>query len=408
MKPGKQLLSLIASAAALVLSIPLPAAQAATVPVSEIAIAESHSAEARCSTTAEAIVALREKLRERETEFSIPVVYNVASSKDKVDALLYSAVEETSSPKEGDYIRYSFDAYGYSADADWLTRTVYINFTVMYNTTAEQEKELDLKVRDILDKLNVYNAPDLVKIRAVYDYVVRSTTYSRDLSSKLIFSAYGAAINGDAVCQGYAQLVYRLLRELGISCRIVPGSSDGTNHAWNMVEVDGTYYFLDATWESLLGADKYYYFLRGTEDLDSIAGLETHEFKAAPHESTPLNEEADSGRLLSRYNIAKRKYDAESYKTDTNYGATDNSGSKGDVNGDGAVDASDATMILQAYSALSIGAGHGLSAAQTAAADVDGDSAITSSDATYVLMYYNYLATTVRPVDINTFVSDQK
>ena len=396
MKRNKQLLSLIASAAALVLTLPVPAARAASVPYSSPYTAEEHSATARCNTAEEAAAVLREKLREHETEFSIPVLYNLAGSKAKVDAIIEAAVAETSSGSEGDYIRYSFDAYGYSTEPDWLTRTTQIAFTVAYNTTAEQEKVLDLKVREILDRLNVYDAPDIVKISSVYDYVVRNTTYSQELTDNVIFSAYGAAVNGDAVCQGYSQLIYRLLKDLGVSCRIIPGSSEEVNHAWNLVGINGTYYYLDATWESLLGSSDYVFFLRGSEDFDSIPGFNTHSFKAMPHESTPLNEEADSGRLLSQYRIAKYKYNREIRS------------SLGDVTGDGAIDAADATMILQAYANMSVGKANGLSEEQAADADADGDSFITPSDATLVLKYYTYLSTTVKPVDFITYVNDEK
>ena len=59
------------------------------------------------------------------------------------------------------------------------------------------------------------------------------------------------------MCQGYAAAVYRLLREAGVSVRILTGTA-GENaefHAWNLVCIDGLYYNLDVTWDDVNGND---------------------------------------------------------------------------------------------------------------------------------------------------------
>lgn len=396
MKTKRRLLPVIAAAAAVIFSVSLPAAQAAYTPYSSSIVSEQTAAQLRYDTLKDASAALRAKLSAHEEEFSLPVLYNLASSTDKIDTLIAAAFVETDSPSEGDYLRYSLDGYSYNTTPDWTTRTTQIHFNWTYNTTAEQEKLLDSKVRSILDKLDMYSAPDYVKIRSVYDYVVKNTSYSKELTDNTIFSAYSAAVNGHAVCQGYSQLIYRLLRELDVPCRIIPGASGSINHAWNIAAVGDTYYFLDATWESMLRGSSYCFFLRGYDDLDSLADIDNkHSFTPANHNPSPLSEESDSGMLLKQYNISKTAYNPDkAYR-------------KGDVNGDGKTDAADATLILQTYSALSTGKSLSFSANQAASADVDGDSVISSSDATYVLMYYSYLATTVNPVDIDSFVSGQ-
>ena len=63
------------------------------------------------------------------------------------------------------------------------------------------------------------------------------------------YSAYGAIINGKAVCQGYASLFYRMCREAGIPARIITGLGNGGAHAWNIVKLDGAYYNVDVTWD---------------------------------------------------------------------------------------------------------------------------------------------------------------
>ena len=50
------------------------------------------------------------------------------------------------------------------------------------------------------------------------------------------------------VCQGYACAVQYLLQQAGVPCVIITGIAQGQPHAWNMVLLDGDYYYLDATW----------------------------------------------------------------------------------------------------------------------------------------------------------------
>ena len=61
-------------------------------------------------------------------------------------------------------------------------------------------------------------------------------------------------LNGETVCQGYACATQYLLRLLNIQCAIVTGKADGDAHAWNLVRMDGDYYYLDTTW----GNSRYY------------------------------------------------------------------------------------------------------------------------------------------------------
>lgn len=69
----------------------------------------------------------------------------------------------------------------------------------------------------------------------------------------------------------------------------------------------------------------------------------------------------------------------------------------GDVDGDGKISASDATDVLQEYSALSTGQPATLDAKQKKAADVNKDGSVDASDATSILAYYSALSTNGTP-----------
>lgn len=67
--------------------------------------------------------------------------------------------------------------------------------------------------------------------------------------------------------------------------------------------------------------------------------------------------------------------------------------STGDANGDGRIDANDATLVLVYYSLISTGEPIMLTDEEYIAADVNGDRKLDSSDATTILQYYTYIST---------------
>lgn len=69
--------------------------------------------------------------------------------------------------------------------------------------------------------------------------------YNRDMIYD-DYSAYGALINHQAVCDGYAKCFNVLAKRCGIESAKV----NGNGHAWNIVRLDdGNYYHLDVCWE---------------------------------------------------------------------------------------------------------------------------------------------------------------
>ena len=62
-----------------------------------------------------------------------------------------------------------------------------------------------------------------------------------------VYTSYGAFVNHNVVCQGYALAFKVLMDRAGIPCCYV--KSDAMNHAWNMVQLDGNWYHVDVTWD---------------------------------------------------------------------------------------------------------------------------------------------------------------
>lgn len=79
----------------------------------------------------------------------------------------------------------------------------------------------------------------------LHDTLAQRITYKESTNAH---NAYGALVEGVAVCEGYAEAFQYLLHRAGIWSYLVLGSSRGVGHAWNMVQIDGEYYHVDLTW----------------------------------------------------------------------------------------------------------------------------------------------------------------
>ncbi|MGN0153509.1 MAG: transglutaminase domain-containing protein [Lachnospiraceae bacterium] len=119
----------------------------------------------------------------------------------------------------------------------------------------EKAKQLYEKIRSILTSQIHDSMTDYEKELALHDYLVANCKYSEDVaqpSESDIYRAYGALVNQDAVCNGYAEALQLLFMCAGINSEFVVGTADGVDHAWNLVELDGKWYHLDATWDDPL------------------------------------------------------------------------------------------------------------------------------------------------------------
>ena len=83
---------------------------------------------------------------------------------------------------------------------------------------------------------------------SVHDYLCNNVTYVNDYAS--CHDAYGTLVNGNAVCQGYAE-TFKIFCDLyKIPCVCITGTANGGAHMWNAVQMDdGLWYLLDITWD---------------------------------------------------------------------------------------------------------------------------------------------------------------
>ena len=172
------------------------------------------------------------------------IISNATQSSGALDYLFYqSLVSELPIPVTSEHKLLSNGKLGMKA-----------TFTLAYRTTAEQEKQVDAAVAELLDSLELEGKSDYDKVKAIYDWMNANIEYDFDglaryLTKHIASSAYAALFDHTAVCQGYSVLFYRLCLEEGIDARVVQDvTGGGAPHVWNIVQMDnGCYYYVDTT-----------------------------------------------------------------------------------------------------------------------------------------------------------------
>ena len=194
------------------------------------------------------------------------------------------------------------------------TYNVFINSGNEANYLAEEfnsKEEIDQAIAQIEQVKNqiVQNRTGNTyeDIKMVHDYLVDNISYDSSLSKQNIYNIYGALVNRECVCEGYARAFKYLLDELDIPCVMVIGTATNSqgeteNHAWNYVQLNGNWYAVDSTWDDpvVIGGgtaseeSRYKYFLVGREVIDQ--------------DHSPSGQFTEGGKIFSYPNLNYESY----------------------------------------------------------------------------------------------------
>lgn len=154
--------------------------------------------------------------------------------------------------------------YSYNSSTNYVTtlsptyhdgKPVYSsNGEFLYNTknlkSAEAQAKFDTEVDKALAQVDG-SMTDVEKALVLHDYLVVNCKYNWEVgdtnrgTDMTVYSAYGALVEKDPVCQGYALAYKYLLNQAGITA--VTLSSNAMHHMWNQVYVNDKWYHVDVT-----------------------------------------------------------------------------------------------------------------------------------------------------------------
>lgn len=186
---------------------------------------------------------------------------------DLYSDLFAMAVEDhaNADSSEGDYLFRHWSAF-YVDYKESASNETSFTFNMEYLSTYKQEQRVNAEVKQVLNDLDVYNEDDYTKTKAVHDFITENIVYDNDLKK---FSAYDGIISKNVVCNGYAALTYKMMKDLGVGVRCITGYAGDTYHAWNIGEIGTKWYNIDNTWDAANGDNYviyYTYFLRNNSD----------------------------------------------------------------------------------------------------------------------------------------------
>lgn len=320
------------------------------------------------TTSAQVAAELRTAMKNRKKTV---VLYMHPTDGVDLGGVAEAAMAHTGAPTEGDYLKWQYAGYGASA-LSWShggsnPQCFMITYNITgYYTDTTQEYAVDTFVTEFKNSTAIQSATDdYEKIKAIYDWLCTNVVYDyTNLNSPeymLKHTAYAAAINHTAVCQGYAVLFYRLALECGIDARVIAGKGKGANgwedHAWNIVKLGGNYYLLDATWDATKELyqkpAKYDWFLKGSESFTSHnPGTEqdTYDYTALGVSSTNYDPQT---AVSEQYDLNGGGFDISDLQYLFEYLSTGTVSSidtkKADVNKDGQVNILDYQALYEAY-----------------------------------------------------------
>ncbi|MEY8421427.1 transglutaminase domain-containing protein [Lachnospiraceae bacterium 38-14] len=128
-------------------------------------------------------------------------------------------------------------------------KLVGMDFTPKYTMSHEErigiQEQIDDSVEELLAGISVSNS-DYEKAKYVFEILIQNVDYDASMeNNQNIISVF---LSRATVCQGYACATQYLLNKLGVPSTIVTGMAEGESHAWNLVRLDGNYYYMDTTW----------------------------------------------------------------------------------------------------------------------------------------------------------------
>jgi len=230
--------------------------------------------------------------------------------------------------------------------------------TLHYGASAEESAVLQRRIDEVVpkylegidDSMSAYDVALRIHVKVISS--VDYDTIALDKQKKAggpemdkidyLRTICGVFLDGKAVCEGYARAMQYLLQKCGVECAEAAGyirketGEQGGGHAWNILKIDGDYYYLDTTWDDSsntvqtvktndLGFD---YFCVTTEELTRTREVDLCPTDMPNCSATRGNYYHHNDFVLETYDLSKIKGIAQTAARSKNKAFTFKCGSK--------------------------------------------------------------------------------
>ena len=136
----------------------------------------------------------------------------------------------------------------------------YLQNKNLHPAVVNMPPEVEVSIESVAKYIATQESDPYLRIKALHDYVADRVAYDAESyfagkyppqDAETVFQTH------KGVCYGYARLFMALGQAIGEDIAVIVGKSrtqvsdwDGQSHAWNAVKIQGTWYLLDATWDS--------------------------------------------------------------------------------------------------------------------------------------------------------------
>ena len=157
-----------------------------------------------------------------------------------------------------------------------------INIQITKIYTDEMISTLNNKINEIYNSIINESMSTEDKIKAIHDYIINNAVYDQERAREVkngsalnsyhvSNTAYGALINGLAICGGYTDAMALFLDKMGLQNYKIASDT----HIWNYVLIDGVWKHLDLTWDDPVTSSgenrlEHNFFLISTSELELL------------------------------------------------------------------------------------------------------------------------------------------
>lgn len=152
-----------------------------------------------------------------------------------------------------------------------------------YDLSAEEIEEMKIQIDNAVSEIISgipEDAGDWETALIVHDELCRLVSYDHSLEAPHCHDTYGALVNHEAVCSGYACAFSHIMSLMGYYSPL----SYSDTHAWNFMSVPSEQAYIDVTWDDLDLTDAYgdpyikhdYFFLTRSE----VESIDSHSIES--------------------------------------------------------------------------------------------------------------------------------